>query len=217
MCQEQTDPFSVACNAIALQPALQLRSPRIVARRRTPALRAFAPDSMVGLAFTQHPTPPDPDDPNYTARADFEFDARRAELWTSSARAPRQSASQRSARVNTTRPPSATRAGRLSWTTRRSKASPRRTRSSRGSCTSRLVCMQPRVDRDGLRGWRLATGPEARLLCHEYAGLPRPRRALDLGGHRAAMGLPASAIASSGNAPAHVVACTHGMTMSCFE
>ena len=49
---------------------------------------------------------------------------------------------------------------------------------------------------------RLATGPEARLLCHEYAGLPRPRRALDLGGHRAAMGLPASAIASSGNAPA---------------
>ena len=35
---------------------------------------------MVGLAFTQHPTPPDPDDPNYTEGADFEFDARRVEL-----------------------------------------------------------------------------------------------------------------------------------------
>ena len=38
-------------------------------RRRTPALRAFAPDSMVGLAFTQHSTPPDLDDPSYTAVA----------------------------------------------------------------------------------------------------------------------------------------------------
>ena len=35
---------------------------------------------MVGLAFMQHPTPPDPDDPNYTEGADFEFDARRVEL-----------------------------------------------------------------------------------------------------------------------------------------
>ena len=51
-----------------------------MARRRTPALRAFAPDSMVGLAFTQHSTPPDLDDPSYTARADFLFDARRNEL-----------------------------------------------------------------------------------------------------------------------------------------
>ena len=54
--------------------------PQNVARRRTPALRAFAPDSMVGLAFTQHSTPPDLDDPSYTARADFLFDARRNEL-----------------------------------------------------------------------------------------------------------------------------------------
>ena len=66
-----------------------------------------------------------------------------------------------------------------------------------GALDTRLVCTQPRFDRDGLRGWRLATrGPEARLLCHEYAGLPRPRRALDLGGHRAAMPPPASAIYS---------------------
>ena len=35
---------------------------------------------MVGLAFTQHSTPPDLDDPSYTARADFLFDARRNEL-----------------------------------------------------------------------------------------------------------------------------------------
>ena len=43
-------------------------------------MRAFAPDSMVALAFTQHSTPPDLDDPSYTARADFSFDARRNEL-----------------------------------------------------------------------------------------------------------------------------------------
>ena len=30
-------------------------------------------------------------------------------------------------------------------------------------------------------GWQQA--PKRAFLCHEYAGLPRPRRALDLGGH----------------------------------
>ena len=66
-------------------------------------------------------------------------------------------------------------------------------------------------------GWQQAPKRAFYVTNTQVAGLPRPRRALDLGGHRAAMGLPASAIASSGNAPAHVVACTHGMTMSCFE
>ena len=64
---------------------MQLLCTRVAASTATeswpaPALCAFAPDSMVGLAFTQHPTPPDPDDPNYTEGADFEFDARRVEL-----------------------------------------------------------------------------------------------------------------------------------------
>ena len=84
-------------------PRCAASSHRIVARRRTPALRAFAPDSMVGLAFTQHPTPPDPDDPDYTARADFEFDARRAELDLLSACAsPERIPKKRQGEYNTT-------------------------------------------------------------------------------------------------------------------
>ena len=58
---------------------------------------------MVGLAFTQHPTPPDPDNPNYTARADFEFDARRAELDLLSACAsPERIPKKRQGEYNTT-------------------------------------------------------------------------------------------------------------------
>ena len=85
-------------------PRCSFDSPRIVARRRrTPALRAFAPDSMVGLAFTQHPTPPDPDDPKYTARADYLFDARRVELDLLSACAsPERIPKKRQGEYNTT-------------------------------------------------------------------------------------------------------------------
>ena len=75
----------------------------MVRRRRTPALRAFAPDSMVGLAFTQHPTPPDPEDPNYTACTDYLFDARRVELDLLSACAsPERIPKKRQGEYNTT-------------------------------------------------------------------------------------------------------------------
>ena len=132
MCQEQTDPFSVACNSIALQPALQVRQPQNQgpAAPETPALRAFAPDSM-WWASPSRSTPPCLTLTTRTSpHAPTICSTPAGSNWTSSPRAPRQSASQRSARVNTTRPPSATRAGRLSWTTRRSK---RRARAERGA------------------------------------------------------------------------------------
>ena len=37
-----------------------------------------------------------------------------------------------------------------------------------------FACTRGRVERDGLRGCR-ATGPDARLLCHEHGRLPRER------------------------------------------
>ena len=167
-------------------------------------MRAFAPDSMVGLAFTQYPTPPHPDDPNYNEGADFKFDARRCELDLLTAYAsPERFPNKRQGDYNTIVVSSEGRAFIVDNHTLEGEPAPSAELAwELLNQRPRLVCTQPRFDRDGLRGWRLATGPEARLLCHEYAGLPRPRRALDLGGHRAAMGLPASAIASSGHAPA---------------
>ena len=205
---------------------------------RTPALRAFAPDSMVGLAFTRSTPPRLTLTTRATPHAPTSCSTPAGMNWTSSARTPRQSASQRSARVHTTRSPSATK-----WVDRGNAVLDKPGAAAHMLETQDVYTLVQRFHEhesdqppftendpnqawpcqawpltvstlnwfarslastvmDYAAGWRLATGPEARLLCHEYAGLPRPRRALDLGGHRAAMGLPASAIASSGNAPA---------------